>query len=168
AARLAYRAYEERLAGDRWRTLARAGARPPRLLWHVGGAREAGADESGADENWADENWAGESGAGGTARVLRRVESLVAWGTGVALPAAALDAVAREGRLRGDALTDRHGPAHAVVARLERLGVSLDATAAALAARRLDRLTAAWAALRTSVAEQLRPADGRGRPGGRV
>ncbi|MBC2876723.1 MULTISPECIES: transaldolase family protein [Streptomyces] len=137
AARLAYRAYEERLAGDRWRTLARAGARPPRLLWHVGG------DRADAD---------------GTARVLRRVESLVAWGTGVALPAAGLDAVARAGRLRGDTLTDRHGPARAVLARLERLGVSVDGTAAALAARRLARLTAAWAALRTSVTQQLRPA----------
>ncbi|MER5782816.1 transaldolase family protein [Streptomyces mobaraensis] len=139
AARLAYRAYEERLAGDRWRALARAGARPPRLLWHVGGGHQADAD--------------------GTARVLRRVESLVAWGTGVALPAAVLDAVARAGRLRGDTLSDRHGPARTALTRLERLGVSVEATAATLTAHRLERLTAAWAALRTSVTEQLLAPD---------
>lgn len=87
--------------------------------------------------------------------MLRRVESLVAWGTGVALPATVLDAVARAGRLRGDTLSDRHGPAHAALTRLERLGVSVEATAATLTAHRLERLTAEWTALRTSVTEQL-------------
>ncbi|MGK5642552.1 transaldolase family protein [Streptomyces sp. URMC 126] len=184
-ARLAYRAYEERLADDRWRTLARAGARPPRLLWHVGGAfpiETAGAaDASGAAGATGADDTAGAphtydateaADTTDTARVLRRVESLVAWGTGVALPAAGLEAVARAGRPRGDALTGRHRPARAVVARLERLGVSLDATADALTARRHELLATAWTELRTAVAERLRtaggPADARaadGKPG---
>ncbi|WP_171162575.1 transaldolase family protein [Streptomyces sp. I05A-00742] len=144
-ARLAYRCYEERLGSVRWRTLAGAGARPPRLLWHVGGP------------------------GAGTARVLRRVESLVAWGTGVAVSAAGLEAATRECRLTGDTLTDEHGPARTAVARVERLGISLDRTADEQEARRLAELAAAWEALRTSVTEQLRapggPAPSRNDPG---
>ena len=38
-AKLAYREYEERVAGDRWQAVAAAGARPQRLLWASTGTK---------------------------------------------------------------------------------------------------------------------------------
>ncbi|KJY41590.1 hypothetical protein VR41_11895 [Streptomyces sp. NRRL B-1568] len=134
-ARLVYRLYEERLGCPRWRALTARRARPQRLVWDVGTPPVPG-----------------------DPRPVRYVETLVAWGTVIAMPAAVLDEAGRSGRLQGDTLTGEHRAARAAVDRLEGLGVLLDEVAKKLEAESMDHLVASWRELRSAVGERLRTA----------
>ncbi|MFE0042431.1 transaldolase family protein [Streptomyces albireticuli] len=130
-ARLVYRLYEERLGSERWRILAAAHAHPQRLMWEV---------STPADP----------------APGVPYVAGLVAWGTVSAMSEATLEAVARGCRLQGDTLTGQAEAARAVVAGLERRGVSLEEVAKKLEADGVDRLVSSWRALRGAVEDRLR------------
>ena len=82
-ARLAYEAYEEVFASDRWKALAAAGAKPQRPLWASTGVKDPAYDDT------------------------RYVVDLVAPGTVNTMPEATLNAVADHGVIRGDAV-QRH------------------------------------------------------------
>ena len=77
-ARLAYEAYEEVFASDRWKALAAAGAKPQRPLWASTGVKDPAYDDT------------------------RYVVDLVAPGVVNTMPEATLDAVADHGVVRGD------------------------------------------------------------------
>ncbi|MFI9720068.1 transaldolase family protein [Streptomyces sp. NPDC052396] len=125
-ARLAYRLYEQRLGGDRWRRLTAAGARPPRPMWQLDAPAAA-----------------------------RQLPGLVAWGTAAALPAEALAAGPDLGRLRGDSLTGAHPQARATLDRLQHLGCCTEAAARRLQCQSLAQLEAHWRELRSAATGQL-------------
>ena len=82
-ARLAYEAYEEVFAGDRWAALAAAGAKPQRPLWASTGVK---------DPAYADTLYVDRAGRADTVNTM---------------PEATLDAVADHGEITGDTV-DRH------------------------------------------------------------
>jgi transaldolase len=130
-ARLAYREYDRRFGGDRWRVLAQSGARPQRLLWtstHSPGA--AGPD-------------------------TRHVDGFVAWGVANAMSAETLEAVAHHALLEGDTLTGRHISAACDLAALARLGSPHLGLAQRLEAEDADLLSASWWKLVHRVNEAL-------------
>ncbi|MEV5509925.1 transaldolase family protein [Streptomyces orinoci] len=128
-ARLAYRLYEQRLGGDRWRRLSAAGARPPRPMWHIHPPAAA-----------------------------RQLAGLVAWGTAAAIPAEELVAGPARYRLHGDTLTGTHRQARQALDRLQHLGCCTEAAAGRLQRRSLARLAADWRGLLATAAGQLAPA----------
>ncbi|WP_327679380.1 transaldolase family protein [Kitasatospora sp. NBC_00458] len=136
AARLMYRAYEERLGDGRWRTLRASGARPQRLLWTDSAL------------------------AGAAAAQARYVAGLVSWGTAHAMTRPVLDEAVRMLRLDGDTLMGRHEAAQAVLDRLGRLGIDYCAVVRRLEEDSVPRLIDHWLRLHASAATRLaRPAD---------
>ncbi|WP_051754974.1 transaldolase family protein [Kitasatospora purpeofusca] len=135
AARLMYRAYEERLGDGRWRTLRASGARPQRLLWT-------------------------DSALGGAAAQARYVAGLVSWGTAHAMTRPVLDEAVRKLRLEGDTLLGQYEAARAVLDRLGRLGIDYGAVARRLEEQSVPLLVDHW--LRLHAAVEGRPAA---RPG---
>lgn len=135
-ARLAYRLYEDRLGGDRWRVLAEAGARPQRLMWDS-------------------------APPGRTRSHPRYVKELVAWGTANAMPQDMLDAIARSCELHGDTVSGRDTAACQVMRRLERLGVHDSSVTETLVEEALKVRRACWEELLATVGAALR-SEGRG------
>ncbi|MGW2404681.1 transaldolase family protein [Streptomyces sp. NPDC001739] len=130
-ARLVYHAYERGLAGNRWRALAAAGARPPRLVWTATEAH----GPAGPDTRYAD--------------------GLVAWGVTSALTRRTLDAVSRRALLSGDTLSGRHVSARLDLAVLTEFGVCLRQLAGELERAWLADRRAAWEQLRERVGKLL-------------
>ncbi|WP_344344516.1 transaldolase family protein, partial [Kitasatospora putterlickiae] len=126
AARLMYRAYEDRLGDGRWRALRASGARPQRLLWT-------------------------DSALGGAAAQARYVAGLVSWGTAHAMTRPVLEAAARRLRLEGDTLLGRQEAAGAVLDRLARLGIDYDAAAHRLEEESVPGLVEHWRRLHAAV-----------------
>ncbi|MFF2661022.1 transaldolase family protein [Kitasatospora sp. NPDC058032] len=137
AARLMYRAYEDRLGDGRWRTLRASGARPQRLLWT-------------------------DSALGGAAAQARYVAGLVSWGTAHAMTRPVLEEAVRKLRLEGDTLLGRHEAARAVLDRLGRLGIDYGAVARRLEEESVPGLVEHWRRLHTAV--EGRPAGLSGDP----
>jgi transaldolase len=98
-ARLAYERYERILIGDRWRSLADAGARPQRLLWASTGVKDPAYDDT------------------------RYVTGLVAPDVVNTMPQATMDAVADHGTLPTTDLRDGYTEAREVLAALDGLGI---------------------------------------------
>lgn len=142
-ARLAYRAYEERLGTKRWSGLSSAGAVPPRLMW---------TDTTASDP---------------ARSPTRYIDEFVAWGTASVMSLATFEAVNLGSRLHGDTLTGQHEHAAAVLDEFERLGVAAAAVATQLDMISLSRQVHAWQKLRAQVAAQLKGAGRvtRGQPG---
>ncbi|MER5634478.1 transaldolase family protein [Streptomyces nitrosporeus] len=134
-ARVVYHLYEERLGTSHWRRLRSAGAGQQRLLW------------SGAAE--AD---------GATA--VRRAEDLVAWNTVQAMPARTVDAVARQGRLRGDTLSGESAAARRDLSELRAGGVDIEELAGEVASAELRGRAEERAALAGSLWELAAGAGG--------
>ncbi|MEU7969147.1 transaldolase [Streptomyces sp. NPDC049097] len=130
-ARLAYEAYEEVLAGERWLALARSGANEQRPLWASTGVK----DPAYKDTLYVDE--------------------LVAPGTVNTMPEATLDATADHGDIRGDAVTDGYVQARADLDAVERLGISYDEVVKQLEDEGVAKFEAAWADLLEAVATSL-------------
>ena len=101
-ARLAYQAYEEVIGGERWRTLAAAGARVQRPLWASTGVK---------DPAYPDTMY---------------VTELVAPDTVNTMPSKTLDAVADHGEIQGETIRGRYDEAASALDRLEALGISYD------------------------------------------
>ena len=132
-ARLAYARYERMLADPRWPPLAHEGARPQRPLW---------ASTSTKDPAYRD---------------TRYVEGLVAPGVVNTMPEPTLRAVADHGRVPADSVRNSYADSRAVLARLDALGIDLDAELQALEEHGLAKFDDAWTQLAGTLSSMLHP-----------
>ncbi|BAC69478.1 transaldolase [Streptomyces avermitilis] len=131
-ARLAYEAYEEVFAGERWTALAPAGAHKQRPLWASTGVK----DPAYKDTLYVDE--------------------LVAPGTVNTMPEGTLNATADHGDIHGDTVTGGYAQARADLAAVERLGISYDEVVKQLEDEAVAKFEVAWGDLLEAVATSLR------------
>jgi transaldolase / glucose-6-phosphate isomerase len=101
-AKLAYQIFRERFSGARWEKLAALGASPQRLLWASTGAKNP------------------------AYRDVLYVEELIGPQTVNTMPLKTLDAFRDHGSVRADTLAEGIDDARAILASLERAGISLD------------------------------------------
>src|SRR5688572_9004502 len=101
-ARLAYAAYQEVFAGDRWQALTDSGANPQRPLWASTGVK---------DERYPDTKY---------------VTDLIVADTVNTMPEKTLEAFADHGEVDGDAVSGKAQEAEQVFARLESVGIDFD------------------------------------------
>ncbi|MFE6281981.1 transaldolase [Streptomyces sp. NPDC057877] len=130
-ARLAYEAYEEVFAGDRWLALSGARANKQRPLWASTGVK---------DPAYKDTLY---------------VEDLVAPGTVNTMPEATLDATADHGRVTGDTVTGGYAQARADLAAVERLGISYDEVVTQLEDEGVAKFATAWQDLLDAVTKSM-------------
>ncbi|MFF4118310.1 transaldolase [Streptomyces sp. NPDC001714] len=130
-ARLAYEAYEEVFAGDRWTALATAGANKQRPLWASTGVK----DPAYKDTLYVDE--------------------LVAPGTVNTMPEATLNATADHGDIHGDTVTGGYAQARADLEAVERLGISYDEVVGKLEDEGVAKFEVAWQELLDAVTKSL-------------
>ncbi|MFE7928418.1 transaldolase [Streptomyces sp. NPDC057456] len=130
-ARLAYAAYEEVFAGDRWTALAGAGANKQRPLWASTGVK---------DPAYKDTLY---------------VDDLVAPGTVNTMPEATLNATADHGDITGDTVTGGYAQAHADLAAVEALGISYDEVVTQLEDEGVAKFAVAWQDLLDAVTKSL-------------
>ncbi len=135
-ARLAYAAYEELFAGDRWQALASAGAKPQRPLWASTGVKDPAYSDT------------------------RYVDELVAPNTVNTMPEATLHATADHADLRGDQVRGRKDESQRVFDQLAAAGIDLDDVFAVLESEGVDKFEKSWDELLTTVSEQLSKARG--------
>jgi transaldolase len=136
-ARLAYQAYEEVFASERWAALAAAGAHPQRPLWASTGVKDPAYDDT------------------------RYVVELVAPGTVNTMPESTLMAVADHGVVRGDTVRASYPQARAALDRLRELGVDYDDVVRQLEEEGVGKFEASWTALIETVGEALSGGSGR-------
>lgn len=106
-ARLAYQRYKALFSDGRWKTLADAGAKPQRMLWASTGTKSKAMSD------------------------VVYVEELIGPDTVNTIPPATMDAFRDHGKVRAS-LEEGLPEAEAVLARLERAGISLDEVAKGL------------------------------------
>jgi transaldolase len=135
-ARLAYRAYEQAFAGDRWQVLQGAGARPQRPLWASTGVKDPAYDDT------------------------RYVVDLVAPGVVNTMPEATLEAVADHGRVPRDSIRDAYDDAQRVLDELGTLGVDYDDVVQVLEDEGVAKFDASWQQLGEQLAGMLGTASG--------
>ncbi|HEY7100911.1 MAG TPA: transaldolase [Mycobacteriales bacterium] len=133
-ARLAYERYEKVFAGDRWKTLAAAGAKPQRPLWASTGVKDPAYEDT------------------------RYVIELVAPGVVNTMPEATLDAVADHGQLRGDTVTTMYEQAHQIEQRLAAVGVDYDDVVQTLEDEGVKKFEDSFAEMSNQVADSLKAA----------
>lgn len=131
-ARLAYEAYEEVFASERWLALARDKANRQRPLWASTGVK----DPAYKDTLYVDE--------------------LVAPGTVNTMPEATLNAVADHGDVTGDTVTGGYPQARADLDAVEKLGISYDEIVRQLEDEGVAKFEAAWQDLLGAVAKSLK------------
>ena len=124
-----YKAYRDLLASARWHRLARAGARPQRLLWASTGSK----DPAAADTLYAD--------------------ALAAPDTINTLPESTLLAFAEHGKA-GTALPADGGNAEALLEEFRREGVDHEALAARLQLEGAQAFAQSWSALLSRIGEK--------------
>ena len=127
-----HQAAHELLTSERWQRLARAGARPQRLLWASTGAKDP------------------------AARDTLYVEALAAPDTINTLPEKTLLAFADHGRL-GWPLPADGGDADSVLETFHREGVDTDALATRLQVQGVQAFAASWSALMVRIAQKTLP-----------
>lgn len=133
-ARLAYAAYEEVLASDRWRQLAEAGANPQRPLWASTGVK---------NPDYSDTLY---------------VTELVVAGTVNTMPEKTLQAVADHGEVHGDAVTGTGAEAQQVFDALAGVGIDLDDVFLALEEEGVSKFVDSWRELVETVQGQMEAA----------
>ncbi|HET6529264.1 MAG TPA: transaldolase [Actinoplanes sp.] len=140
-ARLAYQAYSEVFASDRWRALADAGAHPQRPLWASTGTK---------NPDYRDTVY---------------VEELIAPGTVNTMPESVIQAFADHGETRGDTVTGNYDDAQRVMDEAARLGIDLDDVFRVLEDEGVEKFEASWAELVEDVQKSLNAAkSGAGSP----
>ncbi|QAY70914.1 transaldolase [Xylanimonas protaetiae] len=122
-ARLAYAAYEEVVAGERWAALKAAGAQPQRPLWASTGVKNP------------------------EYRDTMYVDELVVAGVVNTMPEATLDAFADHGIVLGDTVTGTAEEAAAQIVAIEAQGVSLDKVTTQLETEGVDKFEVSWSQL---------------------
>jgi transaldolase len=119
-ARLAYRAYTQRVASERWLHLEAQGARPQRPLW---------ASTSVKNPDYPDTMY---------------VTELVAPDTVSTMPESTLEAVAELPDIAGGTITSNVDEAQATIHALERVGVDMEDVADVLESEGVQKFTASW------------------------
>ena len=133
-ARLAYLYHREVLAGDRWKALAAAGARPQRPLWASTGVK---------DSRYAPAMY---------------VTGLVADGTVNTMPEATLQAAAVYHGGIADTISPTGRKSREILDALDGLGISYDALVARLEEEGVDKFVASWTELLATVEQNLKKA----------
>jgi transaldolase len=130
-ARLAYQAYEQAVATERWQRLEEAGAARQRPLW---------ASTSTKNPDYSDTLY---------------VTELVAPQTVNTMPEPTLEAVADHGDIHGDTVRGSYSHAHDVFDRLERVGVDMDDVGRVLEDEGVEKFATSWVDLLSSVEAKL-------------
>ncbi|RCW40402.1 transaldolase [Halopolyspora algeriensis] len=130
-ARLAYAAYEEIFAGQRWKALEQAGAKVQRPLWASTGVK---------DPAYSDTSY---------------VEELVAPNTVNTMPEATLYAAADHADIQGDKVSGTAASAQQVFDSLTEVGVDLDDVFAVLEREGVEKFEKSWDELLQTVSDQL-------------
>lgn len=130
-AQLAYAAYLEAFATDRWRALAAAGARPQRPLWASTGTK---------DKTFSDTKY---------------VTGLVVADTVNTMPEKTMDAFADHGELHGDTVSGTADTATHAFELLSEVGVDLDDVFDTLESEGVEKFERSWVELLDTVADQL-------------
>ncbi len=130
-ARLAWVAYEEMVASDRWKALKKAGAREQRPLWASTGVK---------DPKYSDD---------------RYVVELAAPGCVNTMPEATLEAVKDHGNIHGDTVSGTGPDAQRVFDDLAAVGVDLDAVFVGLETEGVEKFVEAWDDLIENVKKAL-------------
>ncbi|MFI9386952.1 transaldolase [Kutzneria sp. NPDC052558] len=133
-ARVAYQAYEDLLASDRWRALAELGANPQRPLWASTGVK---------DPAYPDTMY---------------VTELVAPDTVNTMPGATLEAFADHGRVLGDTIRPHYDEARHLLDLLTRYGIDVDKVADQLEQEGVAKFEQSWGQLEETVSAALHPA----------
>ncbi len=131
-ARLAYAAYADVVASDRWRVLAEAGANPQRPLWASTGVK---------NPDYPDTLY---------------VTDLVVADTVNTMPAATMDAFADHGEVKGDQVSGKGEDAQQVFDSLEAVGVDLHEVFLALEDEGVDKFKKSWTELVETVEGQMK------------
>jgi transaldolase len=135
-ARLAFKAFEEFYAGDRWASLEADGARRQRPLWASTGVKNPDYDDT------------------------MYVVDLVVEDTVNTMPEKTLQAVADHGEVTGDQVRPYYDDAAAHMKALAEAGVDYDDVIAVLIKEGVDKFVTAWEELGTTVTEALAAAEG--------
>jgi transaldolase len=114
-ARLAYQAYEEVVASDRWQALETAGAHRQRPLW---------ASTSVKDPDLPDTMY---------------VTELIAPDTVNTMPEATIEATAEHAEITGDSVTGNYAQAQDVLDRMEKVGIAYDDVVKVVEAEGVDK-----------------------------
>jgi transaldolase len=130
-ARLAYQHYENVFAGDRWKALEAAGAKPQRPLWASTGVK---------DPNYPD-----------TMYVL----DLVAPGVVNTMPEATMQAVYDHGKVTGDTVRGHYAESQQVLDDLKAVGVDYDDVVSVLETEGVDKFEDSWNQLIDAIKQQL-------------
>ena len=134
-ARLAYAAYEEVIASDRWQALAGAGARAQRPLWASTGVKS---------EDYPDTLY---------------VTELVVADTVNTMPEKTMEAFADHGEVEGDRVTGQAAAAQEVFDGLAEVGVDFDDVLLVLETEGVDKFKKSWSELVETVSGQMEKAD---------
>jgi transaldolase len=138
-ARLAYQAYEEFFATDRWRALEAAGARKQRPLWASTGVK---------NPDYRDTMY---------------VDDLVVENTVNTMPEKTLHAVADHGDIAADAVRPHYSDAESTMKELAEAGIDYDDVIEVLIKEGVEKFVKAWDELLASTTEALEAAKKAGR-----
>jgi transaldolase len=128
---LAYQAYEQLAAGERWQRLARLGARPQRPLWASTGVKDPAYPDT------------------------KYIAGLVARGTVNTMPGPTLEAFADHGQVNGDTVTSGYGGGRQLFDQLAAAGIDFDDVTEYLERDGLAKFMKSWGELGASVAAEL-------------
>jgi transaldolase len=130
-ARLAYQAYEQLTASERWQRLARLGARPQRPLWASTGVKNPAYPDT------------------------KYVAGLIARGTVNTMPGATLDAFADHGQVSGDTMAGGYDASRGFLNQLAAAGIDFDDVTEYLERDGLAKFDKSWSELGATVAAEL-------------
>ncbi|MCX2922693.1 transaldolase [Streptomyces sp. NEAU-W12] len=130
-ARLAYQAYEEVFATDRWSALEREGANKQRPLWASTGVKDK------------------------AYKSTMYVDELVAPNTVNTMPEATLEATEESGRITGNTIAGTYAQARADLDAVEKLGIAYDDVVRLLEEEGVQKFEASWTDLLKSTEAEL-------------
>ncbi|MER7011287.1 transaldolase [Saccharopolyspora sp. NPDC000359] len=133
-ARLAYAAYQEVFATERWKALEAAGAKAQRPLWASTGVKDPAYSDT------------------------RYVDELVAPNTVNTMPEATLKATADHADVRGDTVSGTAAASQQVFDDLAKAGIDLDDVFAVLEREGVEKFEKSWTELLDTVNQQLEQA----------
>ncbi|MFI0422621.1 transaldolase [Spongiactinospora sp. 9N601] len=133
-ARLAYAAFEEVIASERWQALAAAGAQPQRPLWASTGTK---------NPDYPDTLY---------------VDELVTSGVVNTMPEKTLDAVGDHAKIDGDTVRPYYEQAWDTMAALKEAGIDYDDVVRVLEDEGVEKFEASWNELIDTVAAELKKA----------